>query len=79
VPLAAAFGAWDFAVPGFVHTREVPGTAVMTARRARIGYAVENLPRGAAVRLTTEDSSSLEAIHEFLAFQRRDHRAGTHR
>jgi hypothetical protein len=63
VPLAAAFGAGDFAVPGFVHTREVPGTAVMTARRARIGYAVENLPRGAAVRLTTEGSSSLEAIH----------------
>jgi hypothetical protein len=76
--IAAAFGAGDFTVPGFVHAREVPGTAVMAARRARISYVVESLPRGAAVRLTTGDSSAIEAIHEFLAFQRQDHRAGTH-
>jgi hypothetical protein len=74
--IAAAFGAGDFTVPGFVHAREVPGTAVMAARRARISYVVESLPRGAAVRLTTGDSSAIEAIHEFLAFQRQDHRAG---
>ena len=77
--IAAAFGAGDFTVPGFVHARDVPGTAVMAARRARINYAVESLPRGGAVRLTTTDESAIEAIHEFLAFQRRDHRAGTHR
>jgi hypothetical protein len=76
--IAAAFGAGDFAVPGFVHAREVPGTAVMAARRAKISYVVESLPRGAAVRLISVDSSAIEAIHEFLAFQRRDHRAGTH-
>jgi hypothetical protein len=50
----------------------------MAARRATIRYVVESLPRGAAVRLTTGDSSAIEAIHEFLAFQRQDHRAGTH-
>jgi len=51
----------------------------MAARRVRITYVVESLPRGAAVRLTTGDSLAIEAIHEFLAFQSRDHRAGTHR
>lgn len=76
--IAAAFGAGDFTVPGFVHARDVPGTAVMAARRAEIRYVVESLPRGAAVRLTTGDSSAIEAIHEFLAFQSRDHRAATH-
>lgn len=76
--IAAAFGAGDFTVPGFVHGREVPGTAVMAARRAKITYVVESLPRGAAVRLTTRDSSAIEAIHEFLAFQGQDHRAATH-
>ena len=76
--IAAAFGAGNFTVPGLVHAREVPGTAVMTARRARISYAVESLPRGAALRLTTGDSSALEAIHEFLAFQRQDHGADAH-
>jgi hypothetical protein len=75
--IAAAFGAGDFTVPGLVHARKVPGTEVMAARRAEIRYMVESLPRGAAVRLTTGDSSAVEAIHEFLAFQRQDHRAGT--
>ena len=46
--IAAAFGAGDFTVPGFVHAREVPGTSVMAARRGQISYAVESLPRGAA-------------------------------
>jgi hypothetical protein len=76
--IAAAFGAGDFTVPGFVHARQVPGAAVMAARRTRIRYVVESLPRGGAVRLTTGDSSAIKAIHEFLAFQRQDHRAGTH-
>jgi hypothetical protein len=76
--IAAAFGGGDFTLPGFVHAREVPGTAVMAARRAKIRFVVETLPRGAAVRLTSGDWSAIEAIHEFLAFQRRDHRAGPH-
>jgi hypothetical protein len=74
--IAAAFTAGDFRLPGFVHAREVPGTRVMAAERARIGYMVESLPRGAALRLRTADSAAVEAIHEFLAFQRMDHRAG---
>ena len=76
--IAAAFAAGDFAVPGFVHAREVPGTGVMAARRDRISYAVESLPKGGALRLRSADSSAVAAIHEFLAFQRMDHRAGTH-
>lgn len=77
--IAAAFASGDFTVPGFVHAREVPGTRVMAARRAEISYVVESLPRGAALRLRTADSSAVAAIHEFLAFQRMDHRAGMHR
>jgi hypothetical protein len=77
--ISRAFAAGDFAVPGFVHAREVPGTAVMAARRTAISYVVESLPRGGALRLETSDSSAVEAIHAFLAFQRMDHRAGAHR
>ncbi|MGH3674304.1 MAG: hypothetical protein ACRDU5_00925 [Mycobacterium sp.] len=76
--IAAAFAAGDFRLPGFVHDREVPGTAVMAARPGSITYAVESLPRGAALRLHTSDPVVLEAIHAFLAFQRQDHRAGAH-
>jgi hypothetical protein len=28
------------------------------------------------VRITTRDADALRAVHEFLAFQRKDHRAG---
>jgi hypothetical protein len=74
--IAAAFSAGDFRLPGFVHAGEVPGTRVMAAEPGKIGYTVESLPRGAALRLRTADSAAVEAIHEFLAFQRMDHRAG---
>jgi hypothetical protein len=74
--IAEAFGRGDFTLPGFVHDREVPGTAVMTAGRARINYVVDTLPGGAQLRLITGDPTILAAIHEFLDFQRHDHRAG---
>jgi hypothetical protein len=76
--IAAAFSTGDFRLPGFVHAREVPGTRVMAAEPGKISYAVESLPRGAALRLRTTDSAAVEAIHDFLAFQRMDHRAGAH-
>jgi len=74
--IAQHFARGDFRLPGFVHAREVPGTDVMTARRADITYTVEALPRGAALRLTTRDPAALAAIRAFLAFQRQDHHAG---
>ena len=73
--IARQFTAGDFRLPGVVHDREVPGTRVMAERRSAIGYSVESLPRGGAVRVRTSDSLALQAIHDFLAFQRQDHRA----
>ncbi|MEO7986151.1 MAG: hypothetical protein ABI766_06425 [Gemmatimonadales bacterium] len=76
--IAKSFASGDFRLPGFVHARDVPGTAVMAARRADIFYTVEDLPRGAALRLLTASAEAVEAIHDFLAFQRRDHHAAAH-
>jgi hypothetical protein len=73
--IAGAFARGNFEVPGFVHGRDVPGTAVMKARRSRISYLPESLPRGAGLRIRSRDSIAVAAIHEFLAFQRRDHRS----
>jgi hypothetical protein len=74
----AAFGRGDFTTPGFVHALEVPGTKVMAARRAHIRYAYAELPQGGEIRITTADLEALHAVHEFVAFQRKDHRAGGH-
>lgn len=73
--IARQFATGDFRLPGVVHDREVPGTRIMAERRAAISYTVESLPRGGAVRVRTTDTVALQAIHEFLAFQRQDHHA----
>ena len=75
--IARAFAAGDFQLPGFVHAQAVPGTARMKAARTAISYTMDTLPRGGMVRLRSADSSAVRAIHEFLAFQRRDHHAET--
>jgi hypothetical protein len=74
--IARAFASGDFTLPGFVHAREVPGTAVMRARHAQISYSPDTLPRGGQLRIRTTDPEAVRAVHEFLAFQRHDHRAG---
>jgi hypothetical protein len=74
--IARAFQAGDFSIPGMVHDQEVPGTRVMGERRDRIHYVLADLPRGAELRLVTADSEAVAAIHEFMAFQRREHHAG---
>jgi hypothetical protein len=76
--IATQFTAGDFHLPGYVHAQDVPGTAVMAERRSSISYTVESLPRGAAVRVRSDDPTAVQAIHEFLAFQRHDHHAPAH-
>ncbi|HET7109832.1 MAG TPA: amidohydrolase family protein [Gemmatimonadales bacterium] len=76
--IARAFADGDFALPGFVHAEEVPGTAVLRARRALIRYQFDTLPRGGQVRIQASDSVAVGAIHEFLSFQREDHHAAGH-
>jgi hypothetical protein len=74
--IEVAFMNGDFSTPAFVHAQEVPGTDIMSARREHIEYRYQDLPRGGELRLTTSDPEALLAIHEFMAFQREDHRAG---
>jgi hypothetical protein len=76
--IALRFAAGDFTLPGVVHAQEVPGTAVMAKKKAVIRYVADTLPRGGQVRIWTTDSVALAAVHEFLAFQRMDHRAAEH-
>ena len=74
--IETSFRRGDFDVPMFVHAGEVPGTRVMAARKGRIAYRRSDLPRGAELRLRTNDPAALRAIHDFMAFQRREHHAG---
>jgi hypothetical protein len=73
--IARAFKSGDFGTPAFVHMQAVPGAAVMSAKRDVITYTYRDLPRGGEVRIATTDPEAIQAIHEFVAFQRQDHRA----
>jgi hypothetical protein len=72
--IAKAFAAGNFSTPGFVHAEEVPGTATMREKRGAIHYRFEPLPGGGDVRIITHDDTAIKAVHEFLAYQRREHR-----
>jgi hypothetical protein len=73
--IARAFSAGDFSTPMFVHnSAKVPGTAVLAAKKGVIRYVYRPLPNGAELRIYTKDRDALEAIREFMAFQRSDHR-----
>jgi hypothetical protein len=77
--ISASFTNGDFAVPGFVHAMsDVPGTATMKRLKGEIRYAPRDLPGGAEVVISTKNPEAVAAIHDFLAFQRMDHRAGSH-
>jgi hypothetical protein len=76
--IAGEFARGDFTSPGLVHARDVPGTAVMTARASTLSYIASDRPRGAEVRIRSADPEAVKAVHEFLAFQRSDHRAAGH-
>jgi len=73
--IAGQFAQGNFTAPFLVHAQQVPGTTVMAQRREHIRFEVMDLPRGAMVRIRTADAAALAAVHEFLAFQRMDHRA----
>jgi hypothetical protein len=64
----------DFRAPGLVHATTVPGVDVIMARREALRVVLRDLPRGGEMRLISGDPEVIKAIHEFLAFQRTDHR-----
>ena len=77
--IATAFSKGDFALPGVVHAMsDVPGTDEMRKLRSDITYTPRDLPRGGEVLISSRNPEAVKAIHDFLAFQRMDHRAPMH-
>ncbi len=70
------FAAGDFSAPMLIHQQDPPGTAVMKRLREQIQYTLEDAPRGARLRITTQNAEALRAVHAFLRFQIRDHQTG---
>ncbi|HEX5707369.1 MAG TPA: hypothetical protein VFX96_08740 [Pyrinomonadaceae bacterium] len=74
--IAQMFSAADFNTPLAVHDRIPPGVPVMQRLKAEIRYRYEDTETGGRVRISTNNREALDAIHEFLRFQIKDHQTG---
>lgn len=74
--IAQIFGDGNFTAPMLIHAQNPPGVDVMIRLKADIGYAVDLLPAGARVRISTSNLTALDAIHAFLRFQITEHKTG---
>ena len=74
--IVESFGKGDFSSPLFTHGEPPPGTAEMTRLKADIKYTFEATDRGGRVLITTANPDAIDAIHQFLRFQNKDHRTG---
>ena len=71
--IANAFAKGDFDKPFQTHAEVPPGVPAMQRLKAAIRYKYEETAEGGAVRITTTDPDALKAVHEFLAYQGREH------
>jgi hypothetical protein len=74
--IASMFSANNFEIPMFIHDTVPPGIPMMKEKQSAITYTYKPTPKGAMVMIATHDPDALKAIHEFLAFQIKDHRTG---
>ena len=71
--IAASFAKGNFEKPFQTHGEVPPGVVEMQRLRAAITYKYEETSGGGAVRISTADPAALAAVHEFLAYQGREH------
>jgi len=74
--IAELFGGGDFAMPGAIHERALPGVETMQRLKGEIAYRYEETERGGRVRIISANPKARESIHAFLRAQIEDHRTG---
>ena len=70
------FGEGNFEVPMLVHEKTPPGSKVMQELKGQISYEFKETERGAMIQISTANIQALQAIHEFLKFQIKEHMTG---
>jgi hypothetical protein len=74
--VAQAFAAGDFSDPLVVHDKVPDGVPVMQRLKGDIHYTFEQTPQGGRVLIHTANAQAVEAIHQFLRFQIKEHQTG---
>ena len=74
--IAHSFSEGNFNIPMFVHDQEPPGVPVMKRLAHEIEYKFRETDRGGEVAITSKSTEAVQAIHDFLVFQIREHKTG---
>jgi hypothetical protein len=74
--IAAAFGHGDFEKPLMTHGEVPPGVSGMQRHKGEIVYTLERTERGGIVRIASTGADALNAIHDFLRYQIKEHATG---
>lgn len=74
--IAKMFKEGDFNAPMLVHGEIPPGVETMRASKAAIDYKFEKIDRGGRVSIGAMSAVDIDAIHEFLRYQIKDHQTG---
>jgi len=75
--IAMMFGNGDFDAPILVHdSKDVPGTSVLAEQKDKVVYRYHETALGGRVEIVTKDADALAALHEFLAYQIKEHQTG---
>jgi hypothetical protein len=70
------FSEGNFEIPMLVHDKTPPGTEIMQKLKGEISYKYKQTDRGALIQISTSNRQALQAIHEFLKFQIKEHMTG---
>ena|SRR5581483_5701225 len=70
---AAKFIKGNYSDPAFIHGQDMPGLSALESGAARVSVRYFETPTGAAITLSSSDSTMVVAIHQWLAAQSHDH------
>lgn len=74
--ISHAFASGDFDIPMFVHDTTPPGVPEMKQLRDEIHYSYAETANGGRVVIDSANQAAVDAIHQFLRFQIREHETG---
>jgi hypothetical protein len=74
--IASDFARGHFGKPFATHGEVPPGVRTMQARRNALAFRYEDTAAGARVHIATSDRKAVDAVHEFLRYQIREHATG---
>lgn len=74
--IATMFADGNFKAPMLIHDQTPPGVPILQRLKAEITYKFENTDQGGRVRIMSKNAEALNAIHEFLRFQIKEHKTG---